>query len=383
MRKFLLKSLLLLPIPLIVVFTNYVIDPAHLMGGGSYERGIASIMIAGENVANITNYDERLLQKYYIADLSSKKDTVVLGSSRAMQICSDSFPSGTFFNNSVSSATVEDYVAIYGMYRQRNLIPSTVFLGLDPWLLNKNNGLSGWKSVQADYELTEGLLGSSYSPPNSFMFANLELDKILALASPAYFQQSVSIEMSNLRSGRPVPIDSGTALASGKTPYYPTKNLEEDTAIKHWDGCLSYDRAFRSRSIAEVRAAAIAYASQPQIVAMGSFFELDRNAGRELDDLITLMTKDGVHVVLLMFPYHPITYELLTNSPDYAIIVQVQKYFENLGRAHGLEIIGSYDPSDCALDESDFYDGLHPNILATKKLLESRLRGCARLAGQY
>ena len=71
---------------LAVAATNYCVDPAQLFSGGNYEQGVADILLSGNNVANVSNYDERLLQKAYVNNLKRRNDVIVLGSSRSMQI---------------------------------------------------------------------------------------------------------------------------------------------------------------------------------------------------------------------------------------------------------------------------------------------------------
>ncbi len=146
------KLSLLAPIFLFVILINYFVDPAHILckTDRSYEEGMAALLLKGLNVADASNYDERLLQEFYIKGLteSDRKEIIVLGSSRAGQICSNLFPLASFFNNSVSGGSLEDYVAITGIYLGKGLLPKEVILGIDPWLFNRNNGQNRWKSIK-------------------------------------------------------------------------------------------------------------------------------------------------------------------------------------------------------------------------------------------
>ena len=83
----------------------------------------------------------------YIELLQKPKDVIVLGSSRSMQIGKQLFDGFDFFNNAVSGGSLEDHLAIYAMYRQHDLLPGTVILGLDPWIFNANNGQTRWHSI--------------------------------------------------------------------------------------------------------------------------------------------------------------------------------------------------------------------------------------------
>ena len=76
-RNLIIKLLFLLPIVVVVITVNYTIDPSHIFTGGAYEKGIAKLLLKGENVAKVGNYDDRLLQKLYIKGLKDDKDVVV------------------------------------------------------------------------------------------------------------------------------------------------------------------------------------------------------------------------------------------------------------------------------------------------------------------
>src|SRR5437763_402947 len=66
MSLFARKLLFLLPIPVTVVLLNYQCDPANLFSQGTYERGVAAIVLDGKHVANVANYDERLMLRHFV-----------------------------------------------------------------------------------------------------------------------------------------------------------------------------------------------------------------------------------------------------------------------------------------------------------------------------
>jgi len=100
--KFVKKLMFLLPIVCLIIGFNYFVDPANIFRSEKYCQAVVSLLLKGKNVANITNYDERLLQKEYINSLTQRRDIVVLGSSRVMQISASLFPRHSFLNNGVS-----------------------------------------------------------------------------------------------------------------------------------------------------------------------------------------------------------------------------------------------------------------------------------------
>ena len=113
MKSFFIKILLLcFSVFATIIPINYFVDPANIFGNGAYEKGISDYLIQGYHVVNIMNYDERLLQKFYIESLKNGPKTIVLGSSRSMQL-SSRLLSQQVINNGVSGASVEDLLAIY------------------------------------------------------------------------------------------------------------------------------------------------------------------------------------------------------------------------------------------------------------------------------
>src|ERR1041385_7536359 len=139
MKNFFGKLLLLLPLPLLVIGYNWFIDPVHLRDSEQYEYGIARQILAGQRVTNISHPNEEAFIKFIVDGSKSRRDVLVFGSSRSKLIRADVFRSGSFFNNSISGAGLIDYLAIYDMYRQHRLTPSTVILELSPWILMQNH----------------------------------------------------------------------------------------------------------------------------------------------------------------------------------------------------------------------------------------------------
>mgnify|MGYP001810119236 CR=1 FL=1 len=245
-----------------IVCINYFIDPAYLFKGKKYEDGIADILSKNKNVANITNYDERLVQKYYIQRLYNKKDIVVLGSSRAMQIKAENFPGQSFFNSSVTGASIEDYMAIYYLYRKSGLLPSKIIMAVDPWILNKNNGQTRFSSLEKEYLMMMDLLRFRR---NNHLLKGLTSDRFIQLISLTYFQASIKEAW-------------GKILGSGslnKGDYFATDKEEGETPIKNKDGSYSYDAKTRTMNFSEVKKVAKNYANEKNVNSLNLFNEID------------------------------------------------------------------------------------------------------------
>lgn len=114
MKKLFVKlAVIFVPLAVIVIATNFVIDPANIFSSEKYVDGIASILASGNNADNITNYNERLLQKHFLQKQQQKNpDIVVMGSSRIMEISKNIFPSKQLLNIGVSHANINDLIAL-------------------------------------------------------------------------------------------------------------------------------------------------------------------------------------------------------------------------------------------------------------------------------
>ncbi|MCY6959370.1 hypothetical protein [Clostridium brassicae] len=346
MRKFIKKLFFLLPILVILICTNYFIDPGNIFyKHGVYEKGIAELLIKNKNVENLTNYDERLLQKFYVDKISDSKNLVVLGSSRSMQIDSDILKEKNMFNSSVSGAALEDIMAVYGIYREKNHIPKRIIIGLDPWILNKNNNQNRWKSINNSYFYIQNEIGIQDK-------TNKKLDeKYLELVSLSYFQSA---------------LDSITKASN--VTYSSTDKNYSKTNMKRSDGSLVYNEEIRNRTVQEAKKLSINYVSEKPIYCLGNFDKIDDSYKKQFEKFINLIQRDGVEIEFFLSPYHPYVYKQLMNSSEYRIVDKVEKYFIQFAESKKIKVYGSYDPVTIGCTEDDFYDGMHIKTSAVKKI---------------
>ncbi len=142
---------MIVPTGLMVVLCNYFIDPANLFSSRQYVSGIAGILSSGNNVDNISNYDERLLQEEMIVRIKKTPDIVVLGSSRIMEIGSDFFPGKSVINLGVSHGNIHDLVAIVALLDSAGRLPKDVLINVDPNLVSYK-GTNEWQSLSDYYD---------------------------------------------------------------------------------------------------------------------------------------------------------------------------------------------------------------------------------------
>lgn len=334
-----------------VVATNYVVDPAHLFSDGEYERDMANFLLSGNNVANVVSYDGRNMWKIYISGLGQPKEVIVLGSSRSMQLRSSLFPGKAFINNSVPHATVEDYLAIYQLYHQRNYAPTIVVLGLDPWILNNDSGLTRWISLKEEYMAMAKSLGFSVAP--SDLPEDTGESKLKELLSVSYFKESLA-ELLHRREEYSQVSDSSFTTAG---------ILSDGSAIRH--------SRQKSRSVEQVEVLAIAFAKEKPVYALGGFAELDKRLLDTLVAFIDYLQRNAVEVIFYLPPYHPSTYRMLSESSEYSIVLRAEECFRDIARSRGIQVVGGYNPDDSDSTQEDFFDGMHPKESSAVKAFAS------------
>ncbi|MBU2019820.1 MAG: hypothetical protein KJ941_09250 [Bacteroidetes bacterium] len=339
MRKFILKTALFsLVILSITTVVNLLGDPANIFNG--YEKRMTEIILQDGIVTNLSNYDERLLQKELILNAPDELDLAVLGSSRTMMINSTLFPSQTFLNSSVSGATIEDLIALFQVYKKNGKLPKEFILCVDPWLFNKSNNQTRWKSLMDDYN-------NFKQQPASFYFP---LFKYQQLISFSYFQKSIQ----NIPN-KYVPKPSKTEL-----------NLH-NTRLR--DGSLVYGKDFRESSVEEV----IQYAKKDATRNLGvltDFNSISPSIWADFELLCKEIMKNNIRLTFILTPYHPIVYNKVLS--DFPKVIETETLINQFAKTQNLTLIGSFNPAKTGTTESGFYDGVHCKMSALQQIIKSK-----------
>lgn len=335
-----------------VASVNYYFDPANLFNDRTYEAGIAQMLLDGRNVANITDYDERLLQKFYVSGLPQAKEVLVLGSSRAMNIGENLFPGKSFFNASVSSASLEDDEAILQMYRERGLLPKKLVLGVDPWIFNRKSGQTRWKSLSEEYKRSQCL--STDCAVSNWDPEYLRWSKFQQLISFSYLRASLK------------------AAREKRRGYYATDALELDVNIRGADGTIRYRTAFVNQTSDEVAAVVQRHVAGKSIYSLDDFRQLDPEYSAQFDALLTRLKQEHIEVLLVLSPYQYDMFKFLTAANSgFEMVVSAERMVRKLASKHGMTVLGSYDPQNVDCGRNDFYDEMHPRPSCIEKMFKN------------
>jgi hypothetical protein len=337
--------ILLLPVLLFIVLVNYFGDAANLFSR-NYENLIAAEIARKQNVTNILNCDERLLQKAIISQLNECPDIGVIGSSRIMEIRERNFVDSSLINNGVSGASIEDLFALVELYIQKRCLPKKLIIGLDPWLLNKNNDQLRWHSISHEYEASLKRI-----MPNGWVGENQDLTgklksitrwglRYYTLFSPSYFKSSFRSFF--LQDKQPIVV---------KSPV-------NKTFTKLADGSVTYDENYRLANKDAVDKK-VTEMVRTGLYSIEDYTELDWEIKLKLEFMIQYLQSKTVTVEFFLVPYHPEIYKRISHLDKYKMVAASQQYFLALARKSHIKTYGSFDPADYNLDHKYFYDGMH------------------------
>lgn len=341
---------LFLPLAALVAAVNVTVDPASLFQR-DYEYNAACIVANGQNAANLKNMDDRAFQQDCAALLPAAPTTLVLGSSRCLQVTARITQDEGLFNAGVTNGDLRDSISLYTLYRQLGKQPRRVILMADYCLFNPA------KLDSRAY--TDGYAEFARRTGTQELKTAGSTEKWRQLFSPTYFQSALAyLEVGAGRADVPLP----------------TADYETDTDMRRADGSYSYNLDFRSHTAAERMADGwttawdIAY-------NMGAYEEDSPVLRAQFERFVAEMQADGTEVALLLPPINPYMYDLMAADPGYVRQLQLEDYFRAFAAENGLAVAGSYDARALGLSEDDFYDALHCSMEATARYWPAALKG--------
>jgi len=346
--------LLIILITSISIF-NFFIDSAGIFGNKSYLSKSATDLVSGKMIAGLTDYDERLFHSLIIKKDKQKVDTIILGSSRAM-VTRKKFvvnKKSVFFNHSVSGASLEDYMAVVDLYEtKRKYIPKNIIIGIDPWIFNKFNGQLRWSSWKDNYfDILAKVMNKKID--NKFSLNSIKWKQLI---NYDYTISNIFFLKRNFN----------------RDPYYITSILDIEDSVRDLDASLYYPLSLRNPDSKLVKKRALSFVTKGQVYSLEKFERLDNID--EFEKFIIYLKNRDINVSFALFPYNPITYNLLVKDKDYIIIQEVEEYLKQFARDNKLRVFGSYNPDKFNFKNSDFSDGMHGLEIISKTILQEYKR---------
>ena len=352
------------PLAAFVLCVNTLGDPAKVISRGAYERGVADILLSGRHAAGVSEYNDRLMQRLYAEGLHAAPDVLVLGSSRVMPLRALDFAPRTFYNASVSSATLNDVLALRELFASRGGKTSLLIVGIDPWMLQANERMTAFHTLGPEFE--RACRKASVPDCDSVPFLTGPRRLLGALMSPSYFQASAATLWRRF-SQAAGPVESLRATQDD--------DAEPQLAIRRADGSLRYPESFGADE-SQVRAGAEAFGREfgrrgmlflpPKARPQPRFLHL-------LETLVRTSIASGTQVHLVLAPYHPDAWPALSASDS--LVVQAERAVRGLGAALQVPVIGSYDPGLAGCPAAaEYHDPVHARESCLRRMIAQGTR---------
>ncbi|MCX6266783.1 MAG: hypothetical protein NTW16_05420 [Bacteroidetes bacterium] len=346
MKALLAKLVLFSFVPvLFLVGINYTFDPANLFDSGhKYEKEVANYLNKGLNVTNVSNMDERVLQKFFIAGMKQSPEVIVLGTSNSMYIDSDFFPGQRFINNAVSAATFNDFLAIYDLYEKKGFTPKTVVIGICPEMLNKPTN-QFWVSLENEYYSLQVKAGLNNKKEKNIS-AQQNFLKWMEIFSLSYFQKSFDRAVNN-------------------TKIKPTINKFNEGNTRVMDGSYNDGQYYikKTKAAIENSVKQLVNKSDP---SLETYKGINPDRKMIFEHFVEYLQQKNTKVVFYLMVCHPIYYDYI--SKKYQILNQVEDYLLTYAKTNGIQVIGRNNPGNCGVSNFDFNDYNHLNKNGLLKL---------------
>ena len=346
-------SLIILTISVVSVF-NYKIDSLGLFGNSNYLSQAAKTLTNGKMIAGLKNYDERLFQELIVKNLQVKNDVIAIGSSKTLLLRKRFFLEEkiNFFNHSVSGASLEDYIAIVGAYElMHRYLPSTIILGIDPWIFNKYSGQNRWKSLSKyyNYEINK--------------IDNKKQNSATTIVNTNKWKQLINYDytVSNIKFFK-------NSLQNDGQAFYITETIDIDDSIKESDGSIHYPYKSRHPNHDKVKISAV-NSTKGQVYSLNKYKRLDNT--QLFNNFIKYLQLKGTEVIFYLPAYHPNAYDLFIKNKKYKYLNISEQYLVKFAKENHIKIKGSYNPHTHNFTYKNFFDAMHGEESIVEKIFKS------------
>ncbi|MDO5602065.1 MAG: hypothetical protein Q4G07_04785 [Oscillospiraceae bacterium] len=323
-----------LPLAVLLVGVNLVADPANLYQA-NYEKAVTDILLSGQNAEGVENMDDRKFMTDFLTRYSQPVDTLVVGSSHALQITRALDGDPTLINAGVTNADIRDMMSWYLLLEEKGMAPKKVIWVADCWHI-----ATGSMDGRARTQEYAAFMKQRELPV--YPAQDKTLQKLEELVSPAYFQSGVAL-----------------LAQGGKTKPQATLEQYGELDMRRADGSYCYNRAYREAPQQEKDGQAYNLTVRMPQFARG-FDGHSPVLETELRAFFDHLKEQNVAVTLLLSPFHPDFYAYMKKTGGvYDQLLAEEDFYRSLGEEYGFDVYGSYDPSQLGLKNTDFYDGIH------------------------
>jgi peptidoglycan/LPS O-acetylase OafA/YrhL len=283
------------------------------------------------------NIDERKFMEGRLIHPLKSVDSIVVGSSRVMQI--DSNIIGKKIQSfTVSGASIEDQIAL-GLEALAKLNYQNIYIAADPWLLNQYDGQDRYQSISELYDYW-----------NSQMQLNLK--------PMQYWGTSARVSKEIVKNNHLNSLRNFLMLYNDRK--LPFNGQNESIDKKAYDGSHIYNQSYANKtlSIDKKHSSVLNYAMKE--------FEYSYDSIKKLESFVAYLKSNSVNVTFVLSPYHPEIYQQMKRQKP--LFLEIEHWYRKFAEKNNISIIGSYDGKSFGCKENEFYDGMHPKNSCMQKL---------------
>jgi len=337
---------------------NLVVDPSHLFGLSlRYERQLATVLADGSGAIVDPSLNIHVVRRDLLERLKAPPQAVVFGSSRSWELSQDMFPGRRFLNAGANSATLDDYIAMWGLLEPVRAKPEMVIFEADPWIFNRANPpVSHCMKLADEFRVAAAAVGGVSvsgcfgSPPYREVFSLPRL-----MTSLVFLQW--------LHDGRG---------CGGICPVPPGADIPARGDLWHPDGSVNHFR------IDTVQAVAAFARDQGETSPRFKFFDgmkgIDARMVEDWRKLLAHIQASGVSPMIYLSPFHPAYLAgIARHEPhDLDLLGEVEATLRRIAADLSIPVVGSYRPDLAGCGAEDFYDSIHIHPACIKRILAGR-----------
>ena len=288
--------------------------------------------------------------KHALALRPTRAECAVIGNSRVMQISSvrkerplsDNCPS--LINLSVSTASLEDFLALSETILRNEKPPKVIVFGIDLSHFNFNRDSKWIRHKQSFFNMKSKLEGE-YPDDNS----SSTLALVLNLINREYLLRSIKL----LRSGK-------TRIFQNAQKFNHKVKLDNPVLLP--DGSLFYSDGYvkQASEIIDI------HTLDDAINIRGSRW-VNEIAVKLFIRLVNHLQQQKFKIIFVLVPYHPAVWDIAEELGITEINVVESKVHE-IARLIGVQVIGSYNPNHIECTADDFFEASHPKATCLTKI---------------
>lgn len=347
------RLLVMLPLIFAMVFINIYQDPANIYH--DYSDSMADAILQGqEPYFYSSNGDDRGVKHRLIQQMPKDLDCVTIGPSLTLGINREMVGTEKYYNLSVSEACFTDILAEFALLDINDVNVKKVIFCVDSYFFDNTHADVAKKPEWASYceymkcKLDGGIPEIPSEDLPFFSSENISRMKYYSsqALSISYFQASCDLIKNR-----------GAFIQKNRCGI--VDNDTKDYAHFMTDGSWVYSAKYRENTEDDVVEAANRFLIETE-------FEFGSHVSDEkfyyFDQLIKYLVEKDIEVELFLCPFCPTIWDRIgidKGDSQCFLLKEIEEHTLSTAEQYGIKVIGSYNPYNVGVKDSDFWDSRH------------------------